>query len=233
MVRTMLGSLVALGVMLGAGLPAASADTDDDRVRTITVTGHAEANAVPDVAVLSIGVETKAETPGKALAENAERMTAVMEKLKSADIAERDLQTSQLGIWPVFAEHRQNSEVVGYQASNQLSVTIRDIDRLGSLLDDAVADGANRVNGPTFSIADPEPLLIAAREAAVKDGIAKAERYAAAAGVKLGDVISIDESRSSPAVPRHMRAQAMEASTPIAAGETTIAADVTMIFAIK
>ena len=232
MVRTMLGSLLALGIMLGAGLPAASADADDDPVRTITVTGRAEAKAVPDIAVLSIGVETEAETPGKALADNAERMTDVMEKLKNAGIADRDLQTSQLGIWPVFAERRQASEVIGYRASNQLSVTIRNIDRLGSILDDAVADGANRVNGPTFSIADPEPLLITAREAAVKDGIAKAERYAAAAGVELGEVVSIDESRGSAAVPRHMRAEAMDVSTPIAAGETRLAAAVTMIFAI-
>ena len=230
MVRTLLGSLFALGILLGTDLSAALAD--GDQIRTITVTGAAEVEAVPDIAVLSIGVETEAETPGKALADNAERMTAVMKQLKDAGIEDRDLQTNQLSIWPVFAERREPLEAVGYQASNQLSVTVRDIDRLGSLLDAAVADGANRVNGPTFLIADPEPLLIAAREVAVKNGIAKAERYATAAGVKLGDVISINESRRGADLPRPMRAEAMDVSTPIAAGETRIAAAVTMVFAI-
>ncbi len=205
----------------------------DDEPGRITVTGRAEATAVPDVATMSIGVETEAKTPGEALADNALRMTAVMGKLKSAGIPDKDMRTSQLGIWPVYAERQQPRKTVGYRASNQLTVTIRDIDRLGAILDDAVADGANSVNGPTFSIDDPEPLFIAARAAAVKDAIAKAERYAGAADVELGPVISIDEAGGGgPVFGRQMRAESMAASTPIAPGETTIAASVTMTFAI-
>ncbi|MGI9486823.1 MAG: SIMPL domain-containing protein [Geminicoccaceae bacterium] len=230
----MLRLLLGLGVATPAMFAAPAVLADDDQLRRITVTGRAEAQAVPDIATMSIGVETEAKTPGEALTENAERMTAVMSRLENAGIAKKDMRTSQLGIWPVFAEHPQPEKTVGYRASNQLTVTIRDIDRLGSILDKAVADGANSVNGPTFSIADPEPLLIAAREAAVRDAIAKAERYASAADVELGPVISIDEAGGGgPVFARQMRAESMDAFSPIAPGETTIAASVTMTFAIN
>lgn len=233
MLRMAVGSLLALGLLLGMGAAATSAIADDDQQRRITVTGRAEAQAVPDIATLSIGVETEAKTPGEALSENAERMTAVMKRLKDAGIEDKDLRTSQLGIWPIFADRQQPRKTVGYRASNQLAVTIRDIDNLGTLLDETVADGANSVNGPTFSIADPEPLLTAARTAAVKDAITKAERYAAAADVRLGKVMSIDEAGGGPVYARQMRAESMAASSPIAPGENTIAASVTMTFAIN
>ncbi len=226
-------SLVILGLLLGFGMSASVAIADDDQPRRITVTGRAEAKAVPDVATLSIGVETEASTPGEALADNAGRMTAVMERLKGAGIEARDLGTSQLGIWPIYAERQQPRRTIGYRASNQLAVTIRDIDRLGEILDQAVADGANAVNGPAFGVDDPEPLLQAARDAAVRDAIAKAERYATTAGVELGEVISMDEVGGSPVLPRQMRAEAMAASTPIAPGETTISASVTMTFGLE
>ncbi|MGI9498994.1 MAG: SIMPL domain-containing protein [Geminicoccaceae bacterium] len=226
-------SFLALGLVLGLGLTTPSAIADDDRLRRITVTGQGEARAAPDIATMSIGVETEAETPSEALAANAARMTAVMKRLKSAGIADGDLRTSQLGIWQVFAEHQQPRDVVAFHATNQLEVTIRAIDRLGVILDEAVADGANNVNGPTFSIADPEPLLAAAREAAVKDAIAKAERDAAAADVTLGKVLSIDEGGGGPVFAGKVRAEAMMARTPVALGENTLTATVTMTFAIR
>lgn len=225
-------SLLTCTLLVAAGPDIALADAEDAQPRTITVSGQGEANAVPDIATLTIGVETEAETPGQALADNAERMSAVMRQLKDAGVADKDLQTSQLGIWPVFAERDQPRKTVGYRASNQLSVTIRDIERLGVVLDGAVADGANSVNGPTFGIADPEPLLADARTAAVQDALDKAGQYAAAASVKLGDVISIDEATGGPIFARQMRAEAMAASTPVAPGETTLSASVTMTFAI-
>ncbi len=226
-------TFLCLGLFFGIGAAAPAVIADEDQARRITVTGQAETKAIPDIATMSIGVETEAKTPGLALADNAERMTAVMARLKRAGIADKDLRTSQLGIWPVFAERPEPRTTVGFRASNQLTVTIRDIDRLGVILDETVAEGANSVNGPTFEVADPEPLLIAARDAAVKDAIAKAERYAAAANVELGKVISINEAGGGgPVFGRQMRAEAMAVSTPIAPGETTISASVTMIFAI-
>lgn len=233
MVRTMAQTLVVIGLLFGPVLGAPSAFADDDQARRITVTGQGHAQAEPDIATLSIGVETEAKTPGEALADNARRMTKVMTRLKDAGVAAKDMQTSQLGIWPVFADRQPPGRTVGYRTSNQLSVTIRDIDRLGSVLDEAVADGANRVNGPTFSIADPEPLSAAARDAAVMNAIAKAKRYAAAVDVELGSVISINEIDDKPIIHRQLRAETMATSTPIAPGETTIVASVTMTFAIE
>ncbi|MGI9418587.1 MAG: SIMPL domain-containing protein [Geminicoccaceae bacterium] len=228
----MVRSMVAAFLALGLGFAASPAIADDD-VGRITVTGRAEAQAVPDIATMSIGVQTEARTPGDALSENAKRMTAVMKQLKDAGIADRDLRTSQLAIWPIHAENRRRESIEGYRVSNQLAVTIRDIDRLGAILDATVADGANSFNGPNFSIGKPEPLLQAARDAAVRDAIAKAERYAAAAEVELGEVMSIDEAGNGPVFARQMRAEAMDAATPVAPGQTTISASVTMTFAIN
>ena len=233
MVYKIRGLVLVAAVFFGHSLETPLARADDHQFRQITVTGQGEASALPDMATLSIGVEVQAKTPGRALAENAERMIAVMARLKDAGIAEKDLRTSQLGVWPVYSERNQPQRIEGYRASNNLSVIIRDIDKLGNVLDQAVADGANRVNGPSFSITDPRPLLAEARDAAVGDAIAKAERYAAAAGVKLGDVLSIDETGGSAPFPgRQMRAESLAASTPIAPGESIISASIIMTFAI-
>ena len=226
-------STLALGLLITAFWAPPLGWADEQR--RITVSGKGEVAAIPDIASMSLGVETEAKTPSEALAENASRMTAVMAKLKEAGIAEKDMQTSQLGIWPVYTDRSQSHVtpiINGYRASNQLNVTIRDIARVGEILDQAVADGANKVNGPSFSIAEPEPLYQEARDVAVKDAIAKAERYAKAAGVTLGEIISISEAGGGPVIARQMRAEAMAASTPVAAGENTFSASVTMIFAI-
>ncbi|MGI9500803.1 MAG: SIMPL domain-containing protein [Geminicoccaceae bacterium] len=226
--------ILVLGLLMTAFLASPSAWAGDDQ-RRITVTGKGEAKVVPDIALMSIGVETEARAPSEALSENASRMTAVMAKLKDAGIAEKDMQTRQLSIWPVYTDRSQSNtppKISGYRAGNQLSVTLRDIERIGEILDQTVADGANTVNGPSFSVAEPEPLYQEARDAAVKDAIAKAERYAKAAGVPLGEIISISEAGGGPVMARQMRVEAMAASTPVAAGESTFSASVTMVFAI-
>ena len=228
-------SILVIGLFaMMAFSPAASAD--DDEQRRITVTGRGEVNAVPDMATMSIGVETEAKTPSEALSENASRMSAVMARLKEAGIADKDLQTSQLGIWPVYADRSASNyqqQIKGYRAHNQLNVTLRDIGRIGETLDQAVADGANTINGPNFSVAEPAPLLEAAQEAAIKDAMAKAERYAAAASLELGKIIRIDEAGGGPVFARQVRAETMAASTPVAAGETTFSQNVTMVFAVE
>lgn len=228
-------STLAFGLLMASLLIPNAALADDDDQRRITVVGRGEVMAVPDMAVMSIGVETEAKTPSEALSENASRMTAVMAKLKEAGIADKDLQTSQLGIWPIYDNqpHHETPMTIGYRASNRLSVTLRKIERIGEVLDQAVGDGANTVNGPSFSVAEPEPLYQSARDAAVADAVAKAERYAAAAKVELGAVISIDEAGGGPVFTRQIRAEAMAVSTPVAAGESSFSASVTMVFAIE
>ncbi len=225
-------SMVLVFLLLAGGLAASITRAEEPVERRLTVTGRGEIRAVPDMASLAIGVETEAKTPGEALARNAARMTKVIQRLEQAGIAGRDMQTSQLSIWPVYAERQQPPRTVAYRATNRLDVTLRDIDRLGEVLDRVVADGANQVTGPTFSVAEPTPLLQAARDAAVADAIAKAEGLAAAAGVGLGRIIALDEQAGGPVLGRQARVEAMTASTPIAPGETLFSAGVTMVFEI-
>ena len=225
-------SLLALSVLATLSLLTLPAAANDDDHRSITVIGNGEVRSTPDIATMSIGVGTEAATPATALAANAKRMTEVMARLKKAGIEDKDLQTSRLTIWPVYAGQDRPREIIAYSVSNQLAVTIRDLSRLGAILDQAVLEGANQVNGPSFMLANPTPHLNNARDAAITDAIAKAERYAAAANVTLGQVLSIDETVSSPSFPKLNRAQAMDASTPIAPGETALSASVTMRFSI-
>ncbi len=208
----------------------------DEEPRWIKVTGTGESTATPDLATISIGVETEATTPGAALSDNADRMNAVMTRLKEAGLEERDLQTSQLGVWPIHPDRsvsKLEPNEAGYRASNQLTVTVRHLDRLGETLDWAVSDGANRISGPSFSVAEPAQYYQRARDAAIADAMAKAERYTAAAGVTLGPVMRIDESDTGPGLARQVRAEAMAAATPIAAGEASFSARITMMFEIE
>ena len=118
--------------------------------------------------------------------------------------------------------------------SNQVTARVRDIDQLGAVLDALVSAGATNIDGPSFDIADPEQLLGEARDAAVADALARARRYAAAAGVELGEILSIEEASSFVPPPRPMmRAEAMAADVPIAPGQTELSASVTVVFAIE
>jgi len=223
---------LTFSTMLALSLLNSPAIADNNVLRSITVNGSGESQAASDIATMSIGVETEAATPALAMSANAERMTDVMTRLKDEGVAEKDLQTRQLAIFPIQANRNQPREIVAYRVTNQLTVTIRDLQRLGVILDQAVMEGANQVNGPNFALTDPGPLLDAARDAAIADAIAKAERYAAAANLALGRVLSIDETGGREPFPRHARAEAMAVSTPIALGEQTITASVTMRFEI-
>ena len=121
-------SILMFGLLLGLGVTAPPSIADEGQQRRITVVGQGEAKGVPDIATMSIGVETEAGAPGEALSENAGRMAAVMSRLKKAGIADKDMQTSQLRIWPIYADRQQPRATVAYRVSNQLMVTIRAID---------------------------------------------------------------------------------------------------------
>jgi uncharacterized protein YggE len=235
----MLKSLVfgALAVLTLLAHPAAA---QEDTPRRIVVTGTGEARARPDVAVISAGVVVQSETASTALAENSRAMDAVLRQLRAAGLAEEDVQTSQFSVSPLYERlppERDSTappRIVGYQVSNQVTARVRDIDRLGAVLDALVSAGATNIDGPWFDIADPERLLGEARDAAVADAQARAQRYAAAAGVELGAVISIEEAGAFVPPPRPMmRAEAMSADVPIAPGQTELSASVTVTFAIK
>jgi uncharacterized protein YggE len=230
---------LALGALAALTLCAAPVAAAEEPPRRIVVTGTGEASARPDVAVISAGVVAQAETASAALTDNTRAMSAVLEQLRGAGLPPEDVQTSQFSVSPLFDQRRPDPatpappRIVGYQVSNLVTARVRDLDRLGAILDALVSAGANSINGPYFEIAEPGQLEGEAREAAVADAIAKAERFAAAAKVRLGAIISIEEGGAYPPPRPMMRAEAMTADVPIAPGQTEVSASVTMVFGIE
>jgi len=217
-------------------LALAGAAAAQEPPRQITVQGAAEADAVPDLATVTAGVDTRAETAAAALADNSETMTAIFAAIDAAGIERRDVQTSQLTLTPVYEPYRDDAEappaVVAYEASNLVTVRVRAVDALGAVIDAVAQAGANRLQGVSFEVADPKPHLDAARKQAVADARARAELYARAAGVALGPVVSIRETVEVPG-PIMMRAEAAGDAPPIAAGTVTLAAQVEVVYAIE
>ena len=229
--------IVAAIALTACTLPQASAENEAAR-RTITVTGQGEAAAAPDMAVLSIGVRTDEATAAVALRENSAAMTATIAKLKELGVEDRDIQTSGLSINPRYdyERNRSNPTLLGYTASNNLTVKLRDLSSAGAVIDQAVASGANSLGGISFTFANPKPLQDDARKDAVARARATAELLTAAAGVRLGSVLTINDGYASAPSPqpRMMRMEAAsDSSVPLQAGESVVTANVTIIYEIN
>jgi uncharacterized protein YggE len=163
-------------------------------------------------------------------------MEKVIDALRKAGVDRRDIRTSQLSVQPQYRYGENRApQITGYQASNQVSVQLRDLARVGNVVDTLVAQGANRIDGPSFSIADPQPLLDKARTAAVANARARADLLAKAAGVRIVRVLSIDEGQQPQPGPMPMlRMASAEAAPapPVEAGETELRAFVTIAYEI-
>lgn len=208
--------------------------------RTISVNGEGEVSAKPDQARLSAGVLTQAPTAAAALTANTTAMNRVFAALKTAGIPDNKIQTSNFSVQPQYPPFRPDApdnrtNIIGYQVSNQVSVIVDDLPKLGPALDALVRSGANQLGGVSFSIADPKPLAERARAAAVADATAKARTLASAAGVTLGPLLSIEEGSAVRPVPKfEARATlAAQAPPPIAIGEDSVTVNVTMTYAIQ
>jgi hypothetical protein len=226
---------MALGLALCTAPSLASAQTLPE-LRLITMNGHGEARAVPDTAMLSAGVSAQAPTAAAALAANTARMETVITALKQQGIADKDIQTSNFSISPQYANgNNEAPRITGYQANNQVEVRLDDVSKLGATLDALVTAGANQMNGVSFSIRDDAALLAQARAAAVADARLKAETFSKAAGVGLGTILSIGESGNEGPRPMFAAAPMMARakSVPVALGEQSINADVTIVWEIK
>ena len=202
---------------------------------TISVTGEGTVASAPDLATISLGVTTTADTAAAAMAANSKSLTAVLDRLRAAGIEARDMQTSNLTLNPnwVSYDSGSSSRIEGYTASNMLTVQVRALDTLGAVLDSSITDGANTLNGVTFSVAEPRPALDAARKKAVADAIARATLLVDAAGARLGPVVSITESSGfAPPMPMYRLEADAAASVPTAGGEVGLTASVTMVFEI-
>jgi len=197
--------------------------------KLVTVTGEATVAVAPDAAVIRIGVTSQDKTAREASDANAKQMTAVLAAIKDTGIAERDIQTSRLSLQPQYDSSKSgNARLTGFQANNQVTVRIRDIDKLATVLDRAIAAGANEMSGIEFVVSEQSKMLDQARDDAIADARRKAELYAKAAGAKLGNVVSISEEGPAPQA-RPM--QAMRASAvPIAPGEQTLRSIVTVSY---
>jgi len=197
--------------------------------KLVTVTGEATVAVAPDAAMIRIGVSSQDKTAREASDANAKQMTAVLAAIKSNNIAERDIQTSRLSLQPQYDPNKSGTaRLTGFQATNQVTVRIRDIGNLAALLDSAISAGANEMSGIEFIVSEQSKLLDRARDDAIADAHRKAELYAKAAGARLGHVVAISEEGSA-APPRPI--QALRAgAVPISPGEQTLRAVVTVSY---
>ncbi|HUL86651.1 MAG TPA: SIMPL domain-containing protein [Pseudolabrys sp.] len=218
--------LFALFVVAVALAPARATE------RLVTVTGEATVAVAPDAAVIRIGVNSQDKTAREASEANAKQMTTVLAAIKDIGIADRDIQTSRLSLQPQYDPNKSGTpRLTGFQATNQVTVRIRDIEKLPVLLDRAIAAGANEMSGIEFVVSEQSKLLDRARDDAIADARRKAELFAQAAGSKIGHVVAITEEGLA-ATPRPM--QTMRAgAVPIAPGEQTLRAAVTVSYELQ
>jgi uncharacterized protein YggE len=199
------------------------------------VVGYATITAAPDIATSQIGVQTFSTEVEPAVAENNRKTQAIIDALLREGIAEKDIQTSQFNIYPQRNyEDNKPEEIIGYQVNNTLSVVMRDLEAVGEVLQSAIDAGANSISGVTFSLDDPEPLRKDARIQAIKDARERSESMAEAAGIKLGNVISLNElTYPGPITVRaDYDKSAAEAAVPIQPGELELTVQIELVFEI-
>ncbi|MFN3522067.1 MAG: SIMPL domain-containing protein [Phenylobacterium sp.] len=238
-------SLVRAGafalLLATAAVPAAYAQTEAPaaesmfRATTLNLAAYGETRVAPDMATITLGVQVEAPSAQEAMQQNARRMTQVIAALKKAGIAERDIQTSNLNLSPQYV-YEQNTppRLSGYQASNQVTIRVTDLARLGQAVDATVNAGANQIHGISFGLKDPTAAENAAREAAVKALAAKADLYARATGHRIQRLVSLSEGggySAPPPMPVMAMARMDKAeSTPVSGGELTVRVDVNGLY---
>jgi hypothetical protein len=242
--------VIGLGLAMAAARPsgAAAQGPTDERSSppSLAVVGHGKVAAVPDVADINFGVVTPGPTAKEALRANSEAMERLHKVLKERGIAARDIETTQLQVNPVYSHPDSRRppageefvpKVAGYRVTNAVEVTVRDVHKLGEMLDLVVEAGANQVTGISFRVEKAEQLLDQARKLAMADAKRKAELLAGEAGVVLGPARQIIETGSMPpranmlgaAAPQMMMARS---AAPVAAGEQELAVSIHVTYSI-
>lgn len=221
-------------LVIAAMLLAAPALAQTVPPPAVSVTGEATVSVAPDQAQIDGGVTSDARTAREAAEANNAAMGKVLQALKGAGIEEKDFQTSRLSLQPQYAPNRTGpSPVTGYRASNRVTVRIRDVAKVAGVIDVLVGAGANDIGGINFTVSQPSKHLDDAREKAVADARRKAEIYAGAAGVTLGEPLSISEEGAPAPLFRGKMAAPMAAGAPVAQGEETLSVTVSVSWAIK
>lgn len=233
--------LLLAGAIAFPHVAAAQEATSNRPVPRIVVAGEGEAAVAPDMAILSLSVMREAETAREAMNQANEAMAAVIAAMKEQGIEARDLQTAGLQINPRYVYPKNDGEeqprIVAYQVSNTLTVRVRDIAKVGEVIDRSVTLGVNQGGSISFTNDDPAKALEEARKRAVEDAMARARTLAQAAGVNLGGILEISEqSFNAPPMPMMARAARMEAafdSVPVEAGENSYRINVNVTFEIS
>lgn len=210
--------------------------TPDPKIPTIQVTGTGSVQVKPDTASISIGVSTEDGNAQNAVSRNNAATAKVISELEAAAIEKKDLKTSNFSVYPQYrTEGSDKHPVVTYRASNTVTVTVHNLDKVGDILTRAVTAGSNQISGPNFSVSDAEKYLAEARKKAVENAIAKASVYANAAGLKLGSILSmVEEGAAAPVyAPRSASFSAAAAPVPVEAGEESIQARILLVVELK
>jgi uncharacterized protein YggE len=231
-----------LALPLAAAAPAFAQEMKP-REPVISVTGDGESSVAPDMAIVNFAVVKQAKTAREALDENNKAMNDVLAALKSGGIAERDLQTSGFSIQPQYNYpqpvdgQQQQPQLIGYQTINSVTVRLRDLAKLGAVIDQSVSLGINQGGDIQFTNDKPDAVIEEARKAAVADAVKRAKTLSEAAGVKLGRIIEINEnvprSMPQPAYRATMMKEASDAAVPVQSGENNYSVSVTVTFAIE
>jgi uncharacterized protein YggE len=245
MKRVVAALLAATALAACASAPAAAAQTPPpggmppmssiQPETTISLNGKGSVDRAPDIAMITVGVSVEAATASAAMADQTAKMNGVFNAVKAAGIADRDMQTSNLSLNAVYDyPPNQQPKMRGYNASNQITIKVRDLKNLGKTLDAVVKGGGNTIHGIAFSVDKPEAYQNEARVAAIKDAAAKAELYAQAVGYKVKRIVTVTEIDYSPRPPMpymsRMQVQDAAESTPIAAGEVSLEQQVSVVF---
>ncbi|HLX14422.1 MAG TPA: SIMPL domain-containing protein [Bradyrhizobium sp.] len=232
--RIILATILAAAVAAGAPF-AAPAWAQTQPPAMISVTGEAHISVPPDLVQIDAGVTSEAKTAREASEANNAAMGKVLTALKGSDIEPKDYQTSRLLLQPQISSSKTSapSAIVGYRASNRVTIRLRDITKVANVIDTLVGAGANDIGGINFMVSQASKLLDEAREQAIADARRKAEIYAKAAGVTLGAPLSISEGGSPGPIAFGRIAAGVPQSVPIAPGEETLHITVSVSWAIK
>ena len=238
-------TLAALSLTVGSPLPALAQQIEGPTISAqgtvLSVTGEGRSSREPDIAMFSAGVVTTGKTAGAALEANSAAMNRVISALKRSGIADRDIQTSNLNVSPVYADRNRSANtleeeappIIGYRTTNQVMVRQRKIAQFGKVIDTLVSAGANQVNGPNFQLENQDEALDEARREAMQKARERANLYASAAGLRVKRILSITESGGYSPRPQMMYARVASdqaESTPVAAGEVEMQASVQVMF---
>ena len=223
---------LAVGALAGVGRPEAAQSAEEEPPVGLTVTGTGSVRTVPDRASFSFGVQSEGATARAALTANTAAAKKVVDAIRAAGVAAADLQTSQVSLSP--RSNEMGTEIVGYTAFTTVTATIRELGRVGAVVDTAVDAGANTLSGPSLTRGDTDALYRQALRAAYTDAREKAETLAAASGRTLGNVTAIVEgAQGSVPVPLAAAQDAARSSVEIAPGTQSIDASVSVTFALS